>query len=157
MKHLRAMGFLVLAGVALLAASAAGQGRPDFSGDWKMNAAKSSFGGLPPPATMSRRITHAEPSLTIVEEQDTPLGNQVTTRKYTTDGVESTFEAAGGQLKGTAVWEDGALVVTTRVDPIGLSFTDRMTLSADGKVMTSVVLVRSPQGDVEVSIAFDRQ
>jgi hypothetical protein len=52
----------------LFASSAAAAEQPNFSGDWKMNAAKSTFGPLPP-TSMSRKITHVEPSLTIVEDR----------------------------------------------------------------------------------------
>jgi len=51
--------------IAALASIALAVDKPNFSGDWKMNAAKSNFGAIPAPATYTRKVTHAEPSITI--------------------------------------------------------------------------------------------
>ena len=50
-----------------------------------------------------------------------------------------------------------ALVATTTLDSVGLKFKDNMSLSADGKVLTSKVQIASGQGDAELTIVFDRQ
>ena len=52
------------------------QQKPNFSGNWTINQAKSNFGAVPVPM-ITRKIVHAEPSLTIDEEQD----SQPTQRK----------------------------------------------------------------------------
>jgi hypothetical protein len=43
------------------------------------------------------------------------------------------------------------------MDTVGLKFTDKMSLSADGKSLTSKVLMATSQGDAELTIVFDRQ
>jgi len=131
--------------------------KPNFSGEWKMNAARSNFGGLPAPTSMVRKITHAEPSLTIAEEQQSDLGVQNTTRKYTTDGRPSSFEANGAEVKGSAVWEGDDIVVTSSVDGIGLKFVDRMTVSDGGRTLTSAVHISSAQGEIDITVVFDKQ
>ena len=131
--------------------------KPDFSGDWKINVAKSSFGPLPAPSVMNRSISHKEPALTIVEEQQSAMGDQKTTRKYVTDGSEITFEVQGMSVPSTASWQERALVFVSRVDAAGLTITDRMTLSADGKTLTSAVHITSPQGDADITVVFDKQ
>lgn len=131
--------------------------KPDFSGEWKMNAAKSNFGPLPPPSVMNRSISHKEPALTIVEEQQSAMGDQKTTRKYVTDGSEITFEVQGMSVPSTASWQERALVFVSRVDAAGLTITDRMTLAADGKSLTSAVHIASPQGDADITVVFDKQ
>jgi hypothetical protein len=143
--------------VAALAGTAAAAEKPNFSGEWKMNAAKTNFGPLPPPTSIVRKVTHTEPSLIIVEEQQGDLGTQNTTRKYTTDGKETSFEANGAEVKGSAVWDGNVIVVTSSVDAVGLKFIDRMTLSDDGRTLTSVVHVASPQGELDITIVFDKQ
>lgn len=143
--------------VAALAGTAAAAEKPNFSGEWKMNAAKTNFGPLPPPTSIVRKVTHAEPALSIVEEQQGDLGTQNTTRKYTTDGKETSFEANGAEVKGSAVWDGNVIVVTSSVDAVGLKFIDRMTLSDDGRTLTSVVHVASPQGELDITIVFDKQ
>src|SRR5207253_1975118 len=72
----------MLSALVMLAGVAAAAEKPNFSGEWKMNAAKSNFSGLPAPSGIVRKVTHAEPSLVIVEEQQSDIGAQNTTRKY---------------------------------------------------------------------------
>ena len=140
-----------------LAATDQSTAKPNFSGEWKMNTAKSDFGALPPPESMTRSITHAEPSLTIVEAQKSAMGDQNATRKYVTDGSETTFEASGATVATSAKWAENTLVVVSKVEAIGLTFNDVMSLSPDGKTLTSKVRIGSPQGDVDVTIVFEKQ
>ena len=105
----------------------------------------------------TRKITHAEPSLTIVEDQTSDMGVQNTTRKYTTDGKEMTFESQGAQVTSSAVWDGSVLVVVSNVAEIGVQFTDRMTLSEDGKTLTARSASTSAQGDLDLKVVFDRQ
>jgi hypothetical protein len=37
--------------------------KPNFTGQWKMDAGKSDFGQFPAPEKFERKITHNEPSL----------------------------------------------------------------------------------------------
>jgi hypothetical protein len=131
--------------------------KPNFSGEWTMNTAKSNFGAVPPPTSITRSITHAEPALTIVEVQESPMGTQSATRKYVTDGSPSSFESMGATVASSAKWDTDALLVVSTVDAVGLTFHDRMTLSADGKMLTSEVRIASPQGDVEVTVVFEKK
>jgi hypothetical protein len=147
----------VVVALAVLTGTTSAADKPNFSGEWKLNLARSDFGPAPPPTAITRRVTHAEPSLTIVEEQTSVLGDQNTTRAYTTDGKEITFQANGAEVKSSATWDGAALVVISKVDVVGLLFNDRMTMSVGGKAMTSVVHITSPQGDVEITLVFDRQ
>jgi hypothetical protein len=131
--------------------------KPNFTGEWKVNLTKSNFGALPPPTSLTRSITHDEPKLTIVEQQVGALGEQSATRTYVTDGTPTTFEAQGATVPTSATWQDNTLLVVSSVEAIGLTFNDRMTLSPDGKTLTSVVHISSPQGDVEMTVVFERE
>lgn len=142
---------MVLAGLAPAA------DKPNFSGDWKMNAAKSDFGQLPPPTSFVRKIEHSDPSLIIVEDQAAGGANSTTTRKLTTDGKTSGLELNGMAATCSAAWDGADLIATTALDSVGLKFTDRMSLSADRKLLTSKVKIASPQGDAELTLVFDRQ
>jgi hypothetical protein len=151
-----------LAGILAAALFVAGapiraQQKPNFSGNWKMNQVKSNFGVAPAPDTFTRKIVHAEPSITIDEEQATPIGLQQTQRKMTTDGKESTFDVGGADVKATARWEGTTLLLVTTVDVAGVSYNDRMSLSPDGKALTSIVRVDTPQGSVDVTVVFEKQ
>lgn len=131
--------------------------KPDLSGEWKINLERSNFGPIPAPTTFTRSIAHKEPSITIEEHQVSALGDQKQTRKYVTDGTPISFDVQGATVNSSASWSERALVVTSTVDMVGLTFLDTMTLSADGKTLTSNVKVGSPQGDVDVVIVFDKQ
>ena len=146
------LSLLAVAALALDQSAA----KPDFTGEWKMNAAKSNFGAFPAPTSLTRSIKHDEPTLIIVENQVGALGDQSATRKYLTDGTPTTFETQGTTVPTSAKWADTSLVIVSTVEAVGLSFNDRMTLSPDGKTLTSVVRVSSPQGDVEMTVVFER-
>jgi hypothetical protein len=75
----------------------------------------------------------------------------------TTDGKLTTLDMNGMAAACTAAWEGTALIATTTLDGVGLKFTDNMSLSSDGKVLTSKVLVGTNQGDAQLTIVFDRQ
>ena len=153
----RVLGVVFALGVTVGAGFVHAQSKPNFSGDWKMNLVKSDFGAAPAPDSMTRKIVHAEPALTIDEEQATPIGPQRTTRKYVTDGTESTFQASGADVRTSAKWDGNVLVAVTTVDVVGLVYDDRMTLSADGKTLTSVVKLTTPQGPIDVTVVFEKQ
>jgi hypothetical protein len=122
-----------------------------------MNGGRSDFGLIPAPASIERKITHAEPSLIIVEAQDAGLGVETVTRTYTTDGKGTTFVSQGAEVKGTAVWEGNEVVVTSEVEVAMITFIDRMMLSPDGKTLTSVIKLTSPMGDVDIKVLFEKQ
>jgi hypothetical protein len=148
---------VLAAAIALAAGPTVAQQKPNFSGDWKMNGVKSDFGAAPAPDTFTRKIVHAEPSIMIDEEQATPIGPQKTSRKMTTDGKESSFDAGGAEVKATATWDGSSLLVVSSVPAAGISYNDRMTLSDDGKVLTSLVRVDTPGGAVDVKVVFEKQ
>ena len=148
---------LALVSVAAVASAASGSNKPDFSGEWKMNAAKSNYGAVPAPASFVRKITHAEPKLTIVEVQSGGGSDGTVTRKMTTDGKPTVIDINGTPVTCSAAWDGAALIATTAVDSAGVTFKDKMSLSEDGKSLTSIVKVTSSQGEGEITIVFGRQ
>src|ERR1700761_5778780 len=125
---------LIIAAAVSLAAT-----KPNFSGEWQLNLAKSNYGKMPPPTSMLRRITHADPSLQIVDDQNGGRRTGGSTREYLTNGQGTHFEVNGAPVEGTAAWDGNTLIVSTKVDSVGLAFKDKMSLSADGKMLTSEV------------------
>jgi hypothetical protein len=150
-KKLCALALVALATVSWAAA------KPNFSGDWQLNLAKSNYGSMPPPTSMMRTITHADPSLEIVDDRNGPGRSGVSSRKYLTSGQTTNFEVNGAPVEGLAVWDGNSLVVTTTVSSVGLVFKDKMSLSADGKQLTSDVQIESERGPAQVKLVFDRQ
>jgi hypothetical protein len=131
--------------------------KPDYSGEWKMNPATSNFGQFPPPNSFIRKIVHLDPTLSITEDQSAGGAQTKTTRTMTTDGKPATLELNGYAAACSAVWDEKDIIATTNMDSVGLKFTDRMSLSSDGKTLTSKVHISSSQGDGDLTIVFDRQ
>ena len=66
--------YLTLPAMMLLAAGLA-IAKPNFTGDWKLDADKSNFGPMPPPTSMSLDIDHTDPNLKIVTKQSGAQGD----------------------------------------------------------------------------------
>ena len=150
---------LILAALAGLSLAA---DKPNFSGDWKLNTAKSNFGPIPAPATYLRKVTHAEPSITIEDTQTGSAlgGDQHDTRTYTTDGKEITYQANGADVKSGATWDGDALQISSKVSlqDMELVVKDKISLGDDGKTMTDSVHIAVPQqGDIELTLVFEKQ
>ena len=152
-----ALAFLTIAAGAAAADKPKAKDKPNFTGAWTMNLAKSNFGQLPPPSSFVRRIEHADPALSIVEDQSAGGTASTTTRKLSTDGKTVAVQLNGFAAACSAVWDGKDIVATTNLDGAGVKFTDRMSLSPDGKTLTSKVQIASSQGDGEVTIVFDHQ
>src|SRR5277367_4263573 len=61
--------FITLFSIFLLGSARQVQAAPNFSGDWKMNIAKSDFGPVPAPEVLTRAIKHTDPALEIATHQ----------------------------------------------------------------------------------------
>ncbi len=148
---------LVMAALASIALAA---DKPNFSGEWKMNAAKSNFGPIPAPATYTRKITHAEPSITIEDTQTgTALGDQHDKRTYTTDGTEISYQSNGADVKAGLTWDGDALLIDAKASIQGMDIVikDKIALGDGGKTMTDSVHIATGQGDIDLTLVFDKQ
>ena len=151
---------IALASLFALAALAVAADKPNLSGDWKMNAAKSDFGPIPAPMSFTRKVTHAEPSITFEDTQlGTAAGDQHDTRTYTTDGKQISYSANGADVKSGATWDGDALQVdsTASVQGMDIAIKDKITLSEGGKTMTDNIHIAAPQGELDFKIVFDKQ
>jgi hypothetical protein len=154
-RKLLSIAFLI----ALPAAAAFAQQKPDFSGTWKLNVAKSDFGILGGPDSRTDVITHKEPSLTYDVTSEGAQGKQQYTVKYTTDGKEATNQIGGLEIKSTLKWEGSNLVVSSKfvynnADVIGQA---TWALSADGKTLTINVHYTSSLGDADQKVTLEKQ
>jgi len=155
MKKFTTMLLLIVA----LASFAVAADKPNFSGEWKINIDKSNFGPMPPPSSMTRKVAHEDPSLTIDEAQSGAQGDMKTTSKYTTDGKESTNEMMGQPVKGTAAWDGKKLVITRKADFGGneIKIVNTWSLSDDGKETTDLMHIVSPQGEFDITFVLSKQ
>jgi hypothetical protein len=155
MKKLMSTLFVIaaLAGMALAA------DKPDFSGDWKMDADKSAFGPMPPPTAMTRKIDHKDPMVSVNESRSGAQGDMNMTMKYSTDGKETTNSLMGNDVKSKAAWEGKVLVInnTGNFGGADVKFTEKWTLSDDGKTLTAVQNITAPQGEFELTFVLLKQ
>jgi len=155
---------LAAALVLLLAAPAVSQSaKPDFSGTWTLDVAKSDFGPAPAPKSIVHVVEHKEPSLKISSTQVTEQGETTNVRNISTDGKENTntMRAMGGEqeIKSTTAWDANKLVTNLKVTIQGMTadIVDSWDLSADGKVLTISRQFKTSQGDFAQKTLFTRK
>lgn len=143
--------------IALAAVAAAAQ--PNFSGTWKLNLAKSTFGEMPAPSSIVATIKHEEPNFQMAVQQSSDMGDMNYDVKYTTDGKECTNTIFDGPTVGVVKWDGEALTVATKGKFGDSDFTmnDRITLSEDGKVMTVLRHFSSGFGEGDQKMVFEKQ
>ncbi len=148
--------------VAVLASSftALAADVPNFTGEWKMNVAKSNFGAMPAPDLMTRSIKHSDPSLEITTHQKGARGESTTELKYTTDGKPAVNKVRGSDAKGTARWEGDTLVIESWLEVQGAEIKGKETwaLSGGGKTLTIRNHTSIPQqGEFDTTLVLEKQ
>ena len=106
--------------------------KPNLSGHWVMNAAKSSGRN---PQTCQETIEQKDPTLTITTVSEDSRGQTKTFLKLATDGRESVNDVNGNEFHSKSHWESGKLVTVVTGDR-GMTMTEVRGLSPDGKVQT---------------------
>ena len=131
------------------------QSKPNVSGTWNMNLAKSKFaaGG---PQKITIKFEQKDASLqewfTIGGEQ----GERTLEFTYKTDGSQNAAQVDGRDVKTMAKWEgDSLLIVIT--DPSGGIFSRKFTMTEGGKSMTIAVRQTSPNGDKDDTVFLEKQ
>lgn len=150
--------FILLAILALVALPALA--KPNFTGDWKLNTSKSTFGQFPAPSSMTNKITHADPKLTTATKQSSDMGDFEMSASYTTDGKESQNEGFGGSTTtSTAKWDGDTLNIETKgkFGDNEFTMTEKWTLAEDGKTLTIVRVFKSAMGEGEQKMLFEKQ
>ncbi len=143
---------------AVLTVPAMAAGKPDFTGEWKLNVDKSNFGPIPPPTSETQKIDHKDPVVKISTAHNGMDGEYTTDLTYTTDGKESKNTVRGQEAKSIAKWDGDALAVDTKVDYQGMEITLKVTmkLSEDGKTINATTKIVTPQGDFDMATVFEK-
>lgn len=133
--------------------------KPDFTGEWKMDPARSDFGPLPAPSAMTRKIEHNEPELRIATTQSGQRGEVRSELKYAVDGKEHVNKTPGGEVKSVLRWDGATLQVDSerQIGGATLKTQDRWSLSGDGKTMTTRTHLASPRGEADITVVFEKQ
>jgi hypothetical protein len=157
MNRRSVLAVFALAGLTAMLANAAD--KPNFSGSWKMNPAKSDFGPIPPPEKLERTIKHEDPKMTVNTLNVGPQGEIKSESIYTTDGKDSVNKNGGMEVKSVAAWDGDKLTIKYKreVQGMEISFVETWTLAADGKILTVVNDLSTPQGDFKLTTVMDKQ
>lgn len=149
--------FSVIALLAMTFLAGQVQAATNFSGEWKLNLAKSDWGPIQQfaPEFMTRTVKHDEPALEISTHAKGAQGETTTELKYTTDGKPAENKAS----KGAAKWDGDKLVIDSVREAQGAEIKSHevWTLSADGKTLTSTNHLVAPQGEFDITNVFDKQ
>lgn len=146
-----------LAAAIMLAATCFGS--PNFTGEWKLNLAKSKYGPIPPPVEVTRRIILDGMKLWMQTNQKSPQKESTSELRYTTDGKPCVNKLANGDATGAAHWDGDALIIESSQQngPQELKSREAWTLSSDGKTLTILTHLTLPQGGIDVTQVFEKQ
>ena len=151
--------FRILALAVLWGAINQVSAKPNFTGEWKMNSAKSNFAPLPAPDKMVRNISQHDSHLKIKTTQFGQDREIVTELAYTTDGGTCKNVIRGQEFTGTASWDGDTLVIESKREVQGMEIVQResWTLSTDGQTLTIANHVQTPQGAFDITIVLEKQ
>ncbi len=142
---------LVVAGAGLAA------GHPDMTGTWVVDSSKSDFGPMPPADDLVFKISAQGQDFTVVQ---TGAGQPESTLHFNTSGKEVTNEVPGAKMTSTHHWEGDVLVGDIKLvaqDGSNVAFKDRISFSADGKVMTLARDINGPGGPSQMKLVLNRK
>ena len=134
--------------VCAVSVALAAQSKPNFSGEWTLVIEKSDFGPTPPPTSLQRTVTHADPSLKYVTVQRTAAGETKTETTFTTDGKPQKNTVQGNPMVTTGKWDGATIVLSSTMEVQGMkaSMEERLALSEGGKTLTVTRSFTTPDG-----------
>lgn len=148
---------LTLLSVALVP----GAGKPDLSGKWVLNLAKSDYGPMQAqaPQKLERTIALEGKNLKFTTQQSGARGDITTEMAYTTDGKPCTNKTSRGDVTGTAKWDGNVLVIASKREINGneITQTERWSVSDDGRTLTILNKINTPAGDSEIRLVLEKQ
>ena len=144
------------------ATALAGSNAPSFSGTWKMNVAKSTFGSLPEeyrPTAITRVIRHNGPTLLLEINQTSAQGADKSSYKLSLDGSESVNEIQGAPVKSVAKLNGANLEVLTKrsMGDMALEFAEKSSLDAAGQLIVDTQVGGTPLGVIATHYVFEKQ
>lgn len=139
--------------------------RPNLTGKWVLDVAKSDFGQYPPPESITQVIEHKEPNIRFVttSRQKDPASETTNEQNLTTDGRENvnTLKMMGTdqEVKSVGRWDGDRLTMkmTFSLHGAPIEFNDSWTLSGGGNVLTLVRVAKTPEGDFTLKTVYNKQ
>lgn len=125
----------------------AADSKPDFSGKWTLDAAKSDAAG----GEFTIEIRHNEPEFVLIQIR----GEERVTFRMTTDGQECVNPYLGAEMKSRMRWDGADLRVDSSFGTTTLK--DRMSLSEDGRTITSLRHMTTADGERNMKFVFRKE
>jgi major membrane immunogen (membrane-anchored lipoprotein) len=156
-----------LAAFMLVACAASAAAKPNFSGTWALDAAKSD--GLRGPSSVTMTVKQDGDKLDVTRQIKDQQGDRTTNDTYTADGKEGEFtmQMMGNSQKGkrTAKWSaDGTTLeiretatIERQGQTVDIETVSKWSLSADGKTLTVDQTRTSPMGAQSSKRVFNKQ
>lgn len=138
------------------ALAALAKGKPDFTGYWELNLAKSKFGKMVKPTRMTLNVQREGDRSKAEQTTWNEQGESSTGGVWYVDGQDRESEAAGQTMEKTR-WDGNVLVNEKRSLDRTFVETTRLSLSPDGKTATEEIRVKSPNGDNREVLVFDKK
>jgi hypothetical protein len=134
----------------MLSIAAAADTKPDFSGEWKLDPAKSDFGPMPMPDKVVQKNTHKDPVLEVESTQVDGASERKLSMSYRTDGTPTKGKIGENEVTSTASWDGSVLAIESKliIPTRTLTFKERWTMAEDRKSMTIVRVVSTDLGDL---------
>lgn len=153
---------LSAAALVMLCAAFAGaqsNAKPNFSGEWRMDSAKSDFGRFTMPATLTRVIVQKDPDLTIDTTERAANGEQTSRVYYRTDGEETINHLSSGVGASHAFWDGNTMVIRTTMkgkNDVDILMEERWSLSPDGKTLTTTSHIGTSRGSADLRLVCEK-
>lgn len=146
--------------LALLVAPAAvfGQDRPDFSGEWKLNAAKSDFGMGQAPEKLLFKIDHKDPDFKLTQTVAGPQGEMTNDQTLVIDGKEQTRTSPRGEVKFTPKWVGKQIIVDQKlkIQDNDITIKETWSMADDKKSLIVTRQVQSPMGEMAMKMVMEK-
>jgi len=154
----RAMVFIIFMTLSF-SLSAFALGKPDFSGTWTLDTAKSDMGhGRSAPAAAKVTIVIKQTPAFLATTRNGGKDPETATHKL--DGSESINKSPSGQdIRSTSRWEGQTLVTKSimSTEHGSSESTFVRSLSADGRVMTIDTTIKSSTGEIKQKLIYNKQ
>lgn len=136
---------VAILGAAFCAGPAYSQGKPDFTGTWKLNARKSDFGTDPAPDSLVAKVEHKNDVFKYVVDG---AANGQDFHEELEIPIDGKPHPGPGDFPGTMTmkWDGPVLVFEMKMDDGTVVERGRFQLSADGKVATRESHGKTPDG-----------
>lgn len=161
-RFTRPMSSASAALLVVLATGVHGADQPtNFTGEWKLNSAKSDFGPLDGPDRRTDKIDHSASSLRLTSTQARGDRESIGQWDCRTDGSPCTVTMRGTDLKlSTRVtWDGPVLVFASQGTYSGgdVQISDRWSLSQDGKTLTITRRLSNAVGEAQQTVLLEKQ